>query len=66
MKWDPWNEFEKDAEVLPIKEPPCKDCDYWKPIRCYGKDGSFDGIICCHAPEDMEVDFSCYRYKGER
>lgn len=65
MKWQPWEDFRQEEEILPIKEPPCKDCCFWKPSRIYSCNGEYDGVICCTKP-DMEHDFSCYREKGEK
>lgn len=70
-EWKPWETYDQDAEVLPIPEPPCKECRYWKPQRqyiksTYRKIGMVcDGIICCHAFE-MFSDFSCFKLREEK
>lgn len=65
-EWKPWEDFKKEPDPLPIGGPPCKDCEYWKPVRKYSQwsNGSinFDGVILCQKRE-MEHDFSCFRKK---
>lgn len=58
--WRPWDEFKKNLDPLPIKEPPCKHCANFYPIAQYGTEGVFQGVRVCHA-EDMHHDFSCFR-----
>ena len=66
MKWQPWIDFDDgEVEILPISEPPCKECSRWLPQRVYklmGDSIKFDGVELCHAPE-MYPDYSCYRAK---
>lgn len=45
-----------------ISEPPCKDCEFWKPSASYKADGTFDGLVLCHASEQY-TDFSCFTQK---
>lgn len=59
LKWQPWETFVGEAEVLPIANPPCATCQFWKPIRIFRASGEFDGVRCCHG--DMCNDFSCWR-----
>lgn len=66
MKWQPWIDYKKDAEVLDIEDPPCKACKHFRPIRTYGRNGVFDSVKLCHVRDsggggaEMEADFSCY------
>ena len=69
MKWEPWITFKKtfkktkeEEDILPIYEPPCKNCRHWRPGRFYSSTGMFDGIIACRSA-DMHYDFSCYEDK---
>lgn len=67
FEWHPWNDFDDGGEsvLLPIAEPPCKQCEYWKPHRtysCVGNKMIFDGVRCC-IKSDQFHDFSCYREK---
>ena len=59
MKWDRWDLYAKDAEILPIKEPPCNKCKNFKPHRQYNSHGGFDGYVLCIVKE-MYNDYSCY------
>lgn len=58
-KWEPWKTYHKEQEPLPIAEPPCKYCEYWKPVNLFDAHGLVDGVRLCHAA-DMFRDFSCY------
>lgn len=62
--WEPWVEFDKDAPVLDIKEPPCPHCKFWKPQPVYiwvqHQGMTFDGVRLCHV-EEMWEDFSCFK-----
>lgn len=60
MRWQPWDDFKPEEELLPILEPPCKDCVFWKPQRQYMMNGMYDGVRLCHSV-DMQKDFSCYK-----
>ncbi len=67
MKWEPWETFKANSEVLDISEPPCKDCKFWKPQNRYAHTPNgfiFYGIVCCHTYDGQESDFSCYKQKG--
>lgn len=65
-KWQPWEDFKEDLEMLPIAEPPCKRCIYWQPRRKYYMEppliGKYDGVVLC-AKAEMEHDFSCFEPK---
>ncbi len=64
--FNPWDDFEKDPEILPIEDPPCKYCKHWRPQRIYREDilGSvFDGVRLCWSDNDPEHDFSCFKSK---
>ena len=61
--WKPWDDYRMEAEILPIKGPPCATCKYWKPQREYDHSVNgfrYTGVLLCHS-EHMEPDFSCYR-----
>jgi hypothetical protein len=75
-KWEPWSTYDikgkvtneekrrLEAEVLPILEPPCKQCIHFNPQREFipHKEKGFylfSGIRVCTAPERWS-DFSCY------
>lgn len=60
--WNPAQQYAQDAEVLPIPEPPCRNCANWRPTRQYGGRGEFLGVRLCQADE-MAIDFSCFRKK---
>lgn len=63
MTWQPWIKYREDQErIKEIKEPPCKDCQMFRPLRKYDKFGNFDGIAICMASE-MNHDFSCFVQK---
>ncbi|HEX2959093.1 MAG TPA: hypothetical protein VHO70_19815 [Chitinispirillaceae bacterium] len=52
------------APLVPIEEPPCKGCNFWKPHAVFNSNhntGKIEqtGIRCCLA-ETMYRDFSCY------
>lgn len=62
MKWTLWKDYDM---VKNTKEPPCKNCKFFKPtVRCDNPDCPLPGVIYpirfCHSPE-MLPDFSCYR-----
>lgn len=65
MKWQPYIDFKKDCEILPVTEPPCKFCIYWKPIRRYDHAGRYDGVQMC-GKREMINDFSCYEQNLEK
>lgn len=54
-----------DAFIPELKEPPCKDCDFWIPHVEYNKNRKCTGICCCVA-EEMVNDFSCFEIKKEK
>ena len=67
MKWEPWNEYDevRGDPVLPIPEPPCKECYWWQPRQVIHysasmRSSNLDSIRCCWA-SNMHFDFSCYR-----
>ncbi|MBY8999270.1 MAG: hypothetical protein KGD60_16335 [Candidatus Thorarchaeota archaeon] len=62
--WKPWEDAgENIPEILPISEPPCKYCKYFKPhhqtIVLIGEGELFSRFDACIA-ENMYGDFSCY------
>lgn len=62
FEWNPWEIYKDESTPLDILEPPCKHCEFWKPIRTYrvlGDDLAFDGVELCHA--EQFGDFSCFR-----
>lgn len=59
MNWNPFADYAKDAEVLPIQAPPCSGCVNWRPLRVHDCLGAFIGVRLCQAQE-MAVDFSCF------
>ena len=69
MEWKPWEKYrEEPLKMLPIYEPPCKDCRLWYPHVEYDTDSeiiAFNGIRCCRS-DKMQNDFSCYREKNEK
>ncbi len=62
MNWEPWATFRETVERLPIDEPPCKNCRYFRPHRRYSERGDFVGVRCCVA-NAMQSDFSCFEEK---
>jgi hypothetical protein len=66
-KWTPWEDYEKDPEILDIKRPPCEDCMFWNPQRTYHEGvykSHFSGLVLCHA-ENMHKDFSCFKARRD-
>lgn len=69
MKWEPWNDYKLDLDLFipEIKEPPCKTCTYFAPVRVFNRNGKMEGVTVCRIHEssqgslDMCADFSCYR-----
>lgn len=59
IKWEPWVTYRANAPILPISEPPCKDCAHWRPIVIFDKYGNFDGVRMCQSDKMLD-DFSCY------
>lgn len=63
-----WKDFVgSELPVLPISEPPCKWCNYFKPQVLYRHTVNgfeYDGLRLCHADE-MNADFSCFEKKDE-
>jgi hypothetical protein len=58
--WEPWEIYKNEKiHTLPIEEPPCKNCLFWKPHVNFNN-GFFEGVKCCVA-ENMYDDFSCYK-----
>jgi hypothetical protein len=62
MKWQPYKDYENKQEFLPIVEPPCRECEHFRPVRLYNGYGNFSGVRLCHG-ESMFADFSCYKEK---
>jgi len=64
--WEPWEEFKFDLELLniPIAEPPCKNCAFFKPRFDFSVDGKQNGVRLCQA-ERMYNDFSCFKEKPD-
>lgn len=60
--WQPWKDYKKELELLPIRRPPCEFCKNWKPVRLY-RGSEFDGVRCCHSGS-MSSDFSCFKPKS--
>ena len=63
--WEHWKETKNyPPELLPISEPPCKYCIFFKPYHktyiLIGKGELFSRFEACIA-EEMYNDFSCYR-----
>lgn len=44
-----------------LEGPPCCRCVFWAPILERKPDGV--SLRCCHSPEDICADFSCYKPK---
>jgi len=66
MRWAPWEDYKNvEEETLPIEEPPCKHCLFWRPTNTYFANGGVSGVRCCRA-EEMFSDFSCYRWSPGR
>jgi len=46
---------------VPLDEPPCRRCQFWRPAivadDCHPREGA---LRCCHSPEGMFRDFSCF------
>ena len=61
--WKPWKDASKNIpEVLPISEPPCKYCKYFKPhykTCVFENEQLYSRFNACIA-EKMYNDFSCY------
>lgn len=64
MKWQPWIDFKQPPSppLLPIAEPPCKECKHWSPRYQYNANGTPGGIRICWANEQHH-DFSCHEEK---
>jgi len=63
--WQPGKETKNyPPEILPIREPPCKYCKYFKPHHkthvLIGEGELFSRFTACIA-EKMYGDFSCYK-----
>jgi hypothetical protein len=63
FKFEPWVEFAGVGNV-PIEEPPCKHCKWFRPRIKTNPTGEFDGVVLCTRPGDMNHDFSCFTSKG--
>ena len=63
IKFEPWEEYKEELKVLPIAEPPCKHCAYWRPRQEYVR-GSYEGVVLCNKSE-MHQDFSCYEAREQ-
>lgn len=50
---------ELKRQVLPILEPPCKNCRSWQPHPKYDANGNVAGFRMCTAIE-IKNDFSCF------
>ena len=65
MKWKPWEKYsdissiQEQLSIPEITEPPCKNCEHFKPVRKIDTKGCYDGVSLC-ANTDMFSDFSCY------
>lgn len=59
IEWKPWERYNQPQQALPIAEPPCKGCHFFKPVRLYNNHGEMVGVRICHR-EQMIQDFSCY------
>lgn len=62
MKWGQWEQYDIKANIT---EPPCKDCNFFRPMirhRTKSADLSpqFSGVTLCWAKE-MYSDFSCFK-----
>lgn len=65
FKFEPWKDpIIEERLDLPITEPPCKHCKFFRPRIITDARGVFDGVILCHNEGDMEKDFSCFRDRG--
>lgn len=61
--WEPWKQYEDvTPPMLPIVEPPCRTCKFFKPHATFGPNGNFSGVRICISQE-MFHDFSCYKQK---
>ena len=58
MTWQPWKDFEDEpiGKPLPITEPPCKNCFFWRPVILSPP----HDLRCCHVLEQFH-DFSCFK-----
>lgn len=62
-KWKPWIDHSKaEQPTLPIDEPPCKTCKWFRPVANFNAAGQVEGVTLCHAPE-MYSDFSCHKVR---
>jgi hypothetical protein len=59
-----WEDFKPSDDVLPISEPPCRDCHYFRPRRIYTEHGLFNGVVLCTNTGEQCNDFSCYKAKS--
>lgn len=59
IDWRPMQQFREPQPILPIKEPPCRTCQHFRPVQLYDHSGSPAGVRVCHG-EKMHSDFSCY------
>lgn len=60
IEWKPWETFRQDQELLPITEPPCKGCKFFRPRRQYETGGRFSGVVICEKIGEQCNDFSCF------
>jgi hypothetical protein len=47
---------------IEVDEPPCRRCEFWRPIMLADPHGLYDGCRLCHA-STMFRDFSCFKGK---
>ena len=63
MTFEPWKTYANPAylgNTIPVFEPPCKDCWYWRPKITTDDRGNFNGIVLCAKIGGMCNDFSCF------
>jgi hypothetical protein len=60
MEWNPKEDFEIEGY---LSGPPCKYCVHWKPQHFNDPDKLYD-FICCDRQDDINHDFSCFKYGG--
>ena len=71
MEWEPWVKYTDvkqavhDLSIPNIKEPPCKQCLYFRPTRIITFSGEYAGVHICHAAS-MFRDFSCFKNKTQK
>lgn len=61
-RWQPWQDYADEPEVLAVFEPPCKFCKYWRPCRVFEGERTvmYAGVRMCHTPDEQARDFSCF------